>query len=369
MSEDWTLYVGDRLNGRQAQVDLYHSLALVIRHNAVSTWALELPTDSEAGAAFLDLENPRLIVKYKNQTVRSGPLTHTERVVSVVGDDLRLNGVDDLAWLGGRVAHPTPALAAPPYNTQGYDVRTGNAAQVLAQYIDVNAGPSAVAARRVPGLVVPVPAAAGPSGVTLSARYQSLAEFVLSNAEAYGLGVRIVDLSVSVAAPANTGAVFSLELGTMASLAAVADAPTSNFVYVAGQGTDTSRLIVEVSDAPSLATWGRFETFQDRRDTNDTAQLTQAGRETLTQAVKAPSVEFEVLDSPSQAFLTNWRVGDLATVQVGGEVRTDVIREVTVRLDGGKAVQMTARIGSSGDLALFRSALDQGRRIRQLERA
>lgn len=375
MNDEWTLFVADAYGVRLCQVDVYHSCTLIIRHNAVSTWELQLPTDTTAGATILDLidrlslaPGARLIFRLADRVVRSGPVIRVARRVDVTGDDLTLNGVDDFMWLTRRVAHPMPAsLVGGPYS-QAYDVRTGDVAQILAQYVDVNAGPSAIGSRRVAGLTCPIPAPAGVT-ITMSARWQNLAEFLVATAEANDLGIDIVDNVLHVTKPVDTGAVFSLELGTMAELDAVEDAPTANHVYVAGQGEGAARIVRSAADSLSRYRWGHMETFVDRRDTADNAMLDQAGAETLAQSVIAPTTTFVPLDTPAQIFGTHWHVGDLATVRVGDETRVDVVREATVRLEGGKPIETVVRIGSSGDLALVRATINQSRRIRQLERA
>jgi hypothetical protein len=363
----WTLYVADQVGQRQAQIDVYFHCKIIARHNAVSTWELELPTDCDAADVLLNLQHPRIIARVDNTTFRSGPMTHLERNVTNEGDTLNLTGVDDTVWLQRRVAHPQPASAAPPYSVNGYDIRTGTASQILAQFIDANAGPGAVSARRVPGLTVPVPAPAGGT-VTWQARYENLLDFIMSKATALGLGVRVIDLAVDVFTPAVRQAVFSLELGTLAETASTFDAPTGNFVYVAGQGVGAARTIVEVTNAQSVTDWGRVEQFQDRRDTNDSIQLTSAGAETLARAVTPPQVTFEPVDSPVQQFPRDWTVGDIVQVRVGDTIRSDIVQEVTIELDEGQPTKIAATLGATDDLAVFQATIDQGRRIRQLER-
>jgi hypothetical protein len=365
----WTLFVTDQVGGRQAQIDTFETFKLIARHNAVSTWELTLPTlDNEAADAILELQHPRVALRIDNGTLRSGPVTRFQRSINADGDMLSATGADDLVWLGRRIAHPQPGTAAPPYSTNDYDIRTGQASQILAQFIDVNAGPSAVAVRRVPGLTVPVPAPVG-GAVTWQARYENLLDFIIGKANALGLGVRVIDLTVDIFTPAVRTAVFSLELGTMAGTNSEYQVAGTNFVYVAGQGLGKARTIVEVADNASVVDWGRVEQFQDRRDTNDNTQLAFAGTETLERAVTPPVVTFQPIDSPAQQFPRDWTVGDYVQVRVGDEIRTDIVREVTVELAGGGAPPaITANIGTVTDLALFQASIDAHRRIRQLER-
>jgi hypothetical protein len=219
----------------------------------------------------------------------------------------------------------------------------------------------------VPGLTVPAPAAFGPT-VTLSGRYQNLLEFIRLAARAAGVGIRVRDLVFQVYQPASE-AVFSADLGTLAGWRATSEAPETNYVYVAGAGEGTARLIREYSDAATIPTWGRSETFQDRRDTSATAELDQSGAETLADGARPPAVELDVLDTAAQQFLRDWNVGDRATVRVGGVTITDVIAEATISLEPNRYATVRPIIGAAGvSLDQWRQLAQANRRIRQLER-
>jgi Siphovirus ReqiPepy6 Gp37-like protein len=350
-----------------AEVDVYEAATIVARYNDVSTWELTLPTDTDAAQALLAASRPRLIVEADGATFRSGPAMRMERTSGVDGDLLTVSGVDDLVWLRRRLAHPQPGSAAPPYSTSAYDARTGSASQVIAGYVDRNAGLAATPARQVPGLTVPAQAAFGPV-VTTSARYQNLLEFVQQIARAAGVGIRVRDLVFDVFQPTGS-AVFNADLGTLAGWTSILEAPDVNYVYVAGQGEGTARTIREYQDTPAVLAWGRIEAFQDRRDTAVTAELDQAGAETLAAGVHPPVIDLQALDTVSQAFLTDWNVGDLATVIVGDFTRTDVIAEATITLEANAPPNVQPALGGPPiDLAAWRQANATSRRLRQLER-
>jgi hypothetical protein len=363
----WELYVTDRVGTRQAAVDPYESAEVIARANDVSTWRVTVPSDTEAGQWFLTDTFARLEVVLDHSIWRSGPVVHLERTVDVDGDMLDVSGVDDTVWLQRRNAHPQPGTAAPPYATTAYDVHTGTAATVLAELVRVNAGPSAVAARRVPGLAVPVPAPAGPA-ITVSARWQNLLTLCQDTARPYDLMFDVVDLSFRVYAAANRGAVFSAGLETLAGWTMTAEAATANKVVVAGAGQGAARLIREAADAGSIGTWGLVETFEDRRDTSDVAELDKSATEALASGVTPVTVVFVPLDSEGQAFGRDWTLGDTVTVIAGGLTVIDQIREVHVTLDDAGATVVPSVGAPAGDLALFRSLAGLDRRVRQLER-
>jgi len=343
---DWTT--------RLAEIDTFETATLIARHNDVSTYELTMPADTAAAAVLIGAARPRVLFSADGSVYRSGPVTRLERTLDADGADmLVVNGVDDLVWLRARLAHPEPGTPAPPYNHQAYDAQTGPASQVLAGYVSRNAGPAALPLRQVPGLTVPTPAAFGGT-VTTSARYQGLLDFLVPIATAARVGIRIRDLAFEVYQPSG-GAVFSVELGTLATWSSVAEAPDATYVYVAGQGDGVARVIREYSDPAGLADWGRIESFQDRRDTSSTAEMDQTGAETL--------------DTASQTFLRDWNVGDQATARIGDATITDIIVEATLTLEPNVPLRVAPVLGAAVvNLTQWRTLSAHARRLRQLER-
>jgi len=380
----WSLYITDRLGVRQAPVDTYESAEILGRVNDVSTWTVTLPTETDAGRYLLTDAMARLefvvtapgaggswradtYVMPTEEIWRSGPVVHLERAVDVDGDMLTVSGVDDSVWLARRLAHPQPTTAAPPYSTYAYHVNTGDVASVLAEYVRWNAGPNAVTARKVPGLLVPAVTAAGPI-ITVSARWQNLLTLLQDTARPHGILFDVVDLTFRAYPAVNRGAVFSEDLETLAGFVTTAEAATANKVVVAGGGVGTARIIRESSHAESVATWGLAETFEDRRDTTDTAELDKAAAEALAAGVLPVTVVFNPIDTEAQTFGRDWLLGDIVTVTAGGLTVIDQIREVHVTLDGDGATVIPSVGKPAGDLALFRSLAGLDRRVRQLER-
>lgn len=363
----WELYVTDRVGTRQAPIDPYETAEIIARQNDVSTWEITLPTRTDAGQWFITDSFARLEVVLDHAIWRSGPVTRLERNADIDGDMLTINGVDDTIWLARRLAHPQPATPAPPYSSTAYDVHTGNAAAVLAELARVNAGPTATTDRQVPGLTVPVPAPAGPN-ITVSARWQNLLTLMQDTARPHGLIFDITDLTFHAIPAVNRNAIFSAGLETLAAWRMIAEAPDANFVAVAGGGTGTARIIREAANTTSTGTWGRAETFQDRRDTTDLTELDKAATETLAASIPPTTVVFTPLDTDGQAFGRDWKLGDIVTVIAGGLTVIDQIREIHVTLDEDGATIIPSVGAPAGDLALFRELAGLDRRVRQLER-
>jgi Siphovirus ReqiPepy6 Gp37-like protein len=372
----WTLYVTDRTGVRQAQIDVYERAEIIGRISDVSTWSLTLPTDTIAGRIFAaSYTTARLEVRADDIVWRSGPITSFERSVDVDGDMLSIAGVDDTVWLQRRNAHPQPGTWNPPYALTAYDVHTGAVSTVLAELANVNVGPGAAnlkgAERRVPGLTVPTPVAAGPN-VTVNARWQNLLTLMQDTARGTGIVFDIVNLSFRAYQSQNKGAVFSAGLETLGAWKATAPAPAANMIVVAGQGEGTARKIVEGFatnlGSPSIAQWGRIETFRDRRDSNDDTQLYQAGQEALALSVTPTTVVFTPLDTPAQTFGRDWNLGDTVTVLAGDTPFVDTIREIHVTLEDDIPTVVPSVGAPAQDLGLFRSLAGLDRRARQLER-
>jgi hypothetical protein len=367
VAADFTLVACDWTT-RLAEIDTYEAATLIARHNDVSTYEITLPSSSAGAQVLIAASRPRVLVIANGQVYRSGPVTRMERTLDADGADmLTVSGVDDLVWLRARLAHPQPATAAPPYNAQAYDVQTGPASQVIAGYANRNAGPLAVPARQVPGLTVPTPAPFGGT-ITTSARYQGLLDFLVPIATAARIGIRIRDLAFEVYQPSG-GAVFSTDLGTLASWSSVAEVPDMTYVYVAGQGDGTARVIRETADTQGVLDWGRIENFQDRRDTTSTTEMDQTAAETLAQGAHPIAVAMEAMDTGAQQFLRDWNVGDLATALIGGVAITDVIVEATITLEANAPPTISPVLGASiVTLTAWRALGSTQKRLRQLER-
>jgi Siphovirus ReqiPepy6 Gp37-like protein len=350
-----------------AEVDTYESFTVIARHNAVATWELVLPADTDAARALLASYRPRLLLS-TDTVYRSGPATRFQRNQSQDGDLLTVNGVDDLALLSFRLAHPQPGSPAPPYSTTAADARTGVASTVFSGYVDRNAGPGAITARQIPGLTILLPTPFGPT-VSMSGAWQNLLDFIAQAANAAGVGIRVRDLQFEVFQPSGS-ADFSVDLGTLAAWESVLEMPDANYVYVGGSGVGTARVYREYADTPSMLAWGRIEQFSDQRNTAVTAELDQAGGEALASGARPPTVEMEALDTEQQQFLRDWNVGDQVTVVVGDKVLNDVIAEAEIKMAPNEPTRVKPVLGAAKlDLTAFRLIVAANRRIRQLERS
>lgn len=365
----WKLYARDPSGLRQGQIEGWSDAELIPKFNDVGTWRVTVPADYAA----LFEEQWGVEWVRDGEVVLSGIYTSKERIRDATRDNLDLAGVDDNIWLAWRLMSPQPATSAPPYNVQIADVRTGVASTIILQYVDVNAGPSAIAPRQVPGLTMAADPAVG-STVTGRARwFQLLAGLrYLASISTPRLGFRIRSLQFEVYQPDDLSAAvkFSLGLGNLPEYKYNVEAPGATYAIVGGGGEGTARTIVERYDGASLTAWGRIEKFVDRRDTTDSTELQQAGDKLLVDQASRSGVSATPIDAQGRAYLTDYDVGDIVTVVVDGTELADIVQQVKITLDD-KGETIVPGVGSTASqfdaLRMFSRLADIEERIRNLE--
>lgn len=377
----WTVFARNASLQRVGQVDDFSSLEMVTRFNDVGAWILEL--DGRAPLA-TTLSTPGYgieVVRHEAGVftqVFSGPMRVRQRSLSVDSSRLMLAGFDDNIWLKRRLAHPQPATASPPYNSQEHDVRTGTCSTILRQYVNVNVSTGALAPRQVAGLVLGSDPLAGGS-VTGRARWQVLIDLLRELALPEGLGFRVVpngvagEVAFQVYVPADKTATvtFSRELGTLSEAEYESSASKVNYVVVGGEGEGTARTVFEKPRSDEIVTWGRVESFVDRRDTGDTAELEQTADENLAEGVGETGFSLVPIDLPGQEFLTDYALGDKVSAVIDGEVLQELVREVRINLTPEGPTQTRPTVGTPGasDVnRLFQRLMNAEKNIRNLER-
>lgn len=277
----------------------------------------------------------------------SGPLT----AFSKSGDGTcTATFSSDLIWLWGRICYPDPGNT---WATQSddYDIRSGAAETVLLSFVNVNAGPGALAARRVAGLALPASAGRGPS-TSVTARFDNLGQIVRDLAEI--AGVRVVVRQVS-------GTTLQLEVTTAADLSATARygtdesggpglldqdwrfsvaAPNATRALVGGGGEGVARVLRERADTAAEALWStRTEVFVDQRQTSDTGELDRAGDSSLADGANPVSITAVLPDAPDMRLITDVPIGSVVSLDLDGDLVTDRLRQVTTTIAAGGDVR------------------------------
>jgi Siphovirus ReqiPepy6 Gp37-like protein len=274
----------------------------------------------------------------------------------------------DLASLWGRIVYPTPSLAITAQTVDYGHVLSGPAETVALGFIAANAGPSALAARRILGLTVPLSLGRG-GAVSLTARLDILGKLVADIADAAGLRIRVLQdgtalgVVVDPAPDLTSTARFGTDSAGGPGLLSPdwswqIDEPDVTAATVAGGGQGTARVFRERLDSAASIAWGRrTETLIDQRQTSVLTELDKAGDDALLSGAKPVTISAPVLDSPSLRLGTDVPVGSLVSLDLDGDVITERLRTITTVIGSGRGVpstQVTGLVGSS-DAGLTRT--------------
>jgi hypothetical protein len=310
----YQLYVRDSNFNRVAEIDDYTKLDIILNFNAIGTWSLELPSNTDA-AIELSQPNAGLIVIRNGKTLFSGPATARNRKWSIDSDVLTITGVDDNVFLQRFLAYP----CNPPYTQTDYDVRTGSAESIMKQYVDANIGENALSNRKI-NITNEVDRGQG-STITGRARFQTLMDLFSNLAISGGdIGFKVVQVGnglqfqVYVPQDYTKSVIFSPMLGNLFDFEYNDTDPDVNYVISGGTGEGTARIFVEQGDNTSIANYGRREEFLDKRDTSDTIEITQSIIEELTQKANQTSLSITPADTDSIAFGRDYNLGDKVSV-------------------------------------------------------
>jgi hypothetical protein len=355
----------------------------VLRKNDIGSWKCTLPVGHRL-AEQLRLPGAGIIVSFAQGTLLSGPTTSviTNQSIDDYEGTYEISGVDDSVILKERLAYPTPSTADVTAQTTAYDVRTGAASDVMKEYVNVNIGAAAPAARRVPQLSIDETEPLGPT-VTGSARFETLQELLTALADVSDLGFTVEqvgsNLKFQVYEPVDRSANVRLDLqnGRLNKSEYAYSQPLVTRTIVGGSGDAEARVFIERSSADSLdaeAAWNRrIEIFNDSRSTTDLTELQQAGDEVLANDGKTiVSVSISPSDDQTMLFGVDWNLGDKVTVVVGPVELVSVVTEVGV-LISADGVRVGATVGEPRTLDYETQILtrqkQQTSRISQLERS
>lgn len=367
--------------GQKKGLITYTSCMLVQRHLAVGTWEVRCPLNATTVQAAAP--GWRLLITGPGITgggyVEEPELRVGESQSGAAGrsvPELVLRGVDDMVVLADRLAYPVPGSAADSQAAAAYDTRTGQASTIIHQFINLNAGPGALVARRVPGMTMATDPATGGS-TSAQARFTNLLELVAKVAEPAGLSVRVVPTSttareVRIAAVQDlTGpARFSVRLNNLKSVVYRRTAPSATYVVGGGRGEEEARTFVVREDAAASTAWRRREGFYDYRSADASGELERGTEKALAESAEKEELALVPADSPVLQYGTHYGLGARVTVEVWpGIVVDQVIREVEITQERGHWIRVQPKVGTpeAGMLRSSRTVAALGRRLAQLE--
>lgn len=335
---------------RVGLVDRLTSLEMTPTFNAVGGWTLTLPAGTDQAAQFV--KGGWITVDSGDRQIFAGQvrgLKLTRSESDPFWGTLVAYGPSAEVVLSDRLAFQVPGQPATAQSGAAYDIRTGPGETVIKEFVNLNAGPGAIVARRTPGLIVEVDAAAGGT-VTGQGRMTPMLDLIGPLAEVAGLGFRVVfvsgnQLQLQVYEPADlTGpARFSIALGNLASFEHVQEAAKASAAIVGGEGDGTARVFREVVDADAVTEWGpRSEVLVDQQSAV-ADELDQAAAEQLTQSGPTNGITIEAIDTPHLQFGRDYYLGDRVTA----ESVADVLRGVTIGWSAGDGASTKSTVGTA----------------------
>lgn len=380
-----TLWVRSPALQRVAPIEDYGRATLIPRFNDVGAWLIEgMPLASTA--AQLLVPGAGIVAMQGDTALLSGPLLFPEITWDQRGYTLNASGSDDMLAVYGRLAFPDPTSypdGAGQWSVYSDD-RSGPAETVMKEYVEANAGPTALTDRRWSGLAVAADQGLG-DAVSYSARNIVLGELLEQLALAGGgLRFNVVQvgtaLEFDVTEPTDRSATarFSPTLGNLRGLKYGRKAAATNWVLVGGGGDGVARVFYTLGNSASITQWGfRLESFRDQRQTSDTTELMQAAQEQLETQGDQDGIELQPIDTELLEFGTGYQVGDVVTVIVDGQPIADVVREARIELTEGGTI-VTPVVGTPGQAEtstdearaldlLFQRLRQTGRRLAGLE--
>lgn len=304
----------------------------VLRETGVGSWVITVDETAQWSPP-VD-RGWRLICVEDGRTLFSGPVTAIKTSEQGQTRDVELTGVTDMVALEDRIVLPTPTASPEAQSVAAYWSRKGVTETLIVDLINHQAGPSAWSPWRTPGLVAATSHSRG-SVSSVNSRFSILLDEIRALATVGGLVVDITQVGANLVPVVRVPADRSRQIRFLPG-AGLADydlaetAPTTTAVLVGGQGQGTARTLKLGTQA---STWGRTVVrFQDRRDTDDAAELEKALTETLTEGAESAAATVNVTETDDKKYGTHWALGDTLTVGLpgGGEI-----------VDGARAVEIT----------------------------
>jgi hypothetical protein len=354
------------------------SLKAVVRHCGVGEWSLDLPTE-HLMVPYLRTPGSGIIIHTRDDIFMSGPTTKPKFKASPEDPQgiMTFSGVDDNILLQDGLAWPLPSQADVTLQTVANDVRTGIAETVMKAYVSANIGPTAPLARRgslAQLLTIQTDATRGPT-VTKSPRFMVLGNLLTEIATYANLGYRIVQVGSTLefqvySVTDRTQFIrFDIENATLEDEEVEVSAPTVTRPIVAGQQEGADRTIIQRTNSASLAAetdWGRkIEVFIDQRQTDDPAELQQAGDTALLEGgFTAVAVKAVPTDDDTREYNVDWRLGDKVVVVVFDQETPNTVTEVSL-VASKDGVALGAALG---DVTGFQLASSMGGQVDDLTR-
>jgi hypothetical protein len=332
----------DKNFARQGWVGDPVEVRSTVRHNAIGKTDVVIPSDHRMLPRIAE-DGSRCLITYRGEYLMSGYVTEMSGTGPSFAGLTTFTVTDDIWLIWRMLGWPAPAAAI---NAQGTkkDVRTGPAETVFKGFVSANRN-------HVIDQISVDPDLGSGNIITVESRMANLGDALVDQVDKGGVGIRVrqsgTGLLVSTYTPATFPHTLSELSGTVLDWTWSKIGPTSTRSIVGGPNEATSREFRRVIDTAREAAFGyTIESFVDARDADGYSDMDVAGTAALAEA--GPKSGFSVTLSETKKFRYGpggIRVGDMASIEIGGEAMTDVLREVTLTYTHDAGLEIAPAIG------------------------
>jgi hypothetical protein len=360
-------------------ISTWTSLDCTLKHSDVGVGTFTAPSTVKLYNA-VATPNNRVVVIRDGAVFMSGPIEHPGDYDWEAGGanagtgSLSVQFASNEVYLAERLTYPAPTLAANAQNVDYYTLTGVGGELAMRSLVNVNAGPAALAARRVSGLTLGASGGAG-SAINVSTRFEVLTDVLRkAGAAAGGLGFRVREVNgglvfdVVSSRDRTKVARFSRSIGNLRALSTKPEAPAGTVAIVGGANSGAARLVVERA---ASTPWRRIEHFVNESGLSDTTGLQQSGDAANAEKAERVGLTATAVDVPACRYGVDYILGDKVAVELAsGVLVTDVVRAVKLTATPKDGEVITPVIGLTDphtDTQTVRAVRDMYRRIRRIE--
>ena len=314
---------------------------VVLRNNDVSTFLIDIDTSTDQWEQITSQYGDMKAWRVQLFDSRNGdvPLMAGMITSDTVGrgdyPTAQWSGRCHLDYLDGMITLPNPARAADNQTDGSHYRANGPAAQVIFNLVRTHVAQGARPEFQTPLRVSSTWAESPGSNVRIETRFKPLLEEVQQLAKSGGItfGTEMDDngtIRFRQYEPVDRSRYIRLseDNDALGEWSMERTRPEVTKVLVAGQGEGDARTLVLMEGNQN--DWGVNRlVFQDRRDTDELAELQQAGEDTLLDNAETATISLDLVDTPDMEFGKDYHLGDIVTVQLAdGATIVDGVQQV-----------------------------------------
>lgn len=335
--------------------------SVVIRNNDVSTFLIDIDTSSDQWANMVSQYGDMKAWHVQLFDSLDGDVPLMSGIITSDRDEksdypaAQWTGRCHLDYLDGMITLPSPSRAADDQKDGSHYTAKGPAAEVIFQLVRTHVAQGARPEFRTPLRASSTWADEPGSTVSVKTRFKPLLEEVQTAAKTGGITFSTsmdrdgtIRFQQSVPEDRSRYIRLSEDNDALGQWSMERARPEVTKVLVAGQGEGDTRTLKLVEG--NANDWGTSRiVFQDRRDTDELADLIEAGEETLADGAETASISVDLVDTPNMRFGVDFHIGDLVTVQLAnGATIVDGVQEVELSYSStGRDGKLT--VGPTGE--------------------